>query len=92
LIKTIEIICKPCHKCELLKERIHNIIQYMELQKRIKIRYEFNHNTNVLDASKYGYAINQLPLVIINGNIEFVGHVKEEYLIRIKLEEINREY
>jgi len=92
LIKTVEIICKPCRKCELLEQRMRNIIQCMETQKRIKIKYQFNRNENILDAAKYGYAINQLPLVLINGNIEFVGFVKEESLLRIKLEAINKEY
>jgi hypothetical protein len=50
-------------------------------------------NGNILHAAtKYGYAINKLPLVIINGSVEFVGHVKQEHLIRMKLEEINKEY
>jgi endoglucanase Acf2 len=46
----------------------------------------------MLDAAKYGYSINHLPITLINGNIEFVGFVKEEFLLRIKLEAINKEY
>jgi len=93
LIQTIEIICKPCRKCELLLERIETIIRCIETRESIRIKYKLKLNGNILHAAtKYGYAINKLPLVIINGSVEFVGHVKQEHLIRMKLEEINKEY
>ncbi len=91
MIKTIEIICKPCHKCELLEERIKYIIRCMEMQQSIKIKYEFKHNTNIRDVAKYSFNMTQMPILLINGNVEFAGNVKEEHLIRIKLEEIMKE-
>lgn len=90
MIRTIEIICKPCYKCDLVIQRINYILECIQNQKGVKFKYEFKHNKNIHDAEKYGYNITQLPIVKINGDIEFVGHVKEEHLIRMKLEEIIR--
>jgi hypothetical protein len=42
-IKSIEIICIPCNKCERLKTDIAEIIKTIELQNKIKIYYEFKH-------------------------------------------------
>lgn len=92
MIHSIEVICKPCHKCELLIERLNRIMECIEFVSGVKMKYEFIHNENALDAAKYGYAVNKLPLLIINGNVELVGHVKEEHIIRKKLEEILKSY
>jgi len=64
----------------------------MELQKNIKIKYEFKLNKDIKQADKYGYNLSQLPILLINGNVAFVGHVKGENLVRMKLEEALRDF
>jgi len=91
MIQTIEIICKPCHKCDLMIQRISYILHCIQNQSGLKLKYELKLNKNIHEAEKYGYNVTQLPVVKINGDIEFVGHVKEEHLIRMKLEEIIRQ-
>jgi len=63
----------------------------MEMQRGIKIKYEFKHNKNIRDVTKYNFNMTQMPILLINDNVEFAGHVKEEHLIRIKLEEVMKE-
>jgi hypothetical protein len=72
-------------------QRINYIMQCIQNQTGAKFKYEFKHNKDIHVAEKYGYNVTQLPIVRINGDIEFVGHVKEEHLIRMKLEEIIRQ-
>ena len=85
-MKTIEIICKPCPKCLLLKEKIRNILNCLQQKYNVKIPYELKHNPDIRAAEMLGYAASQLPVVLIDGYVEFVGNVKEESLIRMKLE------
>ena len=91
-IKKIEIVCLPCHKCELLKQRIEVITQCLEFKYHTRIRYEFIHcykRKEVIGLiARYGYTINQLPITLINGEICFIGHIRGENVIRWKLEEI----
>lgn len=56
-----------------------------------KIKSGVKYNTNIADANLYGYNVTQLPILLISGSLEFVGHVKEVQLIRMKFEEIMRE-
>ena len=88
MIKSIEIICKPCHKYELLQERVNRVIATIQEREHIKIKCDIKYNNNIVDANQLGYSLAQLPVLLINGNVEFAGHVKEVHLIRMKLEEI----
>ena len=85
-MKTIEIICKPCPKCALLKEKIQNILSCLQQKYNVKIVYELKHNPDLRAAEMLGYPANQTPVVLIDGHVEFAGNVKEEHLIRMKLE------
>lgn len=88
-INKIEIICKPCRKCDLLKERIDTILKAMEFKYHVKFRFELVHTTNLSAMSKYSLNPTQVPVVVINGHVEFAGFVKDPHLIRMKLEAIN---
>ena len=89
LVFEIEIICKPrCHKCLPVEEKITTILNCMALKEKISIKSVFTYNKNILEAEKYGYKILDLPIVLINGKVAFVGLFKSEHLIRTKLEEI----
>lgn len=90
MIRTIEIICKPCHKCELMEKRIRFLIQCLEFKNHIKIKYHFKHIKDIRMAENYGLNITQLPLTIINGEVAFAGHVKGDHIVRMKLEEYMR--
>lgn len=92
MIQKVEIICKPCHKCELLEERIHTIIRCLGFKYGVRIKYQFKFNKNIRDVEKFGYRVNQIPLVLINDNVEFVGFVKTEHLIRMKFDDILKGY
>ena len=93
-VKKVEIICIPCHKCDILKERIEIVIHCLEFKYSTKMKYEFIHRKErkevIAALAHYGYTINQLPITLINGEIAFIGHVKGENVIRWKLEEILR--
>jgi hypothetical protein len=91
MIKSIEIICKPCHRCKLLEERVRLIMDCIQFKYRFRVKYKYKFNKNVRDVEKYGYAIYQTPVLMVNGNVAFVGHVKGEHLIRMRLEAIMKE-
>ncbi len=89
IIFDVEIICKPnCPKCSSIEEKTRAILTCMSLKERVSIHAEFKHNKNILEAEKHGYKILDLPIVLINGKVAFVGPFKNERLIRVKLEDI----
>jgi len=59
---------------------------------KAKIPFTIKRNNDKRAADKLGYNLKQLPILIINGNVEFVGHIKEESLIRAKLEDLLKHY
>jgi len=90
-IKTIEVICIPCQKCERLLKQIENTIKSMELQKKIKIDYQIKHTCQIKEINKYSLNPSQVPALIINGNLELAGHI-EPLVLRAKLESIHSGY
>jgi len=90
-IKTIEIMCVPCNKCDMLKKKILQAIQKVEMKYKIKITYEFKQITNLQDISKYGLNPSQAPVVIINGKPEFAGNI-EVTTIPARIEALHKSY
>ena len=89
IVLDVEIICKPrCSKCLPVEDKMTTILNCMSLKEKISIKCNFKYNKNILDAEKLGYKILDLPIVLINGKVAFVGLFKSEHLIRTKLEEI----
>ena len=87
-IKTIEIICTICPKCEQLKAKIKEAIVAIEIQNRVKITYALKLTTDLRGISNYSLNPSQLPAVIINGNLEFCGQIDASAL-RTKLVSIH---
>lgn len=88
-IKSIEIICRPCHKCEQLKNKIPELIKAIEIQNKTKIFYEFKHTPDLREISRYSLNPSQTPPVIINGNVELAGTI-DTSVVKMKLESLNR--
>jgi hypothetical protein len=88
-IKSIEIICIPCDKCEKLKANITEIIHRIELQNKVKIPYEFKHTPHLRDITNYSLNPSQTPALIINGNVEMAGTI-ERLALKSKLESLNK--
>lgn len=88
-IKTIEIICIPCPKCDQVKKIITETIQEIENQNKIKILYEFRHTPNLQEANKYSVNIAKAPIIVINGRVEIAGQVTPE-IIKNKLINIHK--
>lgn len=74
-IKSVEIICIPCPKCEQLKKVVSDIIRDIGLRNKIKIVYDFKFIANTRDVSKYGLNPSQTPVLIVNGNVEGAGRI-----------------
>ncbi len=83
-IKTIEIICLPCPKCDQAKKIIEETIHEIEEQNKIKVIYEFRHTPNLQEANKYSVNIAKMPIIVINGRVELAGQLTPE-TIRSKL-------
>jgi len=88
-IRTIEIICIPCPKCDRVKQMIAAAIKQIELQNRIKLTYELKHTPNLSNLANYSVNASQTPAVVINGRLELAGMIEQPALIK-KLETIHR--
>jgi hypothetical protein len=88
-IKSIEVICMPCAKCDLVKKMILEEVKAIELQNKIKITYDFKHTTDLRAADKYSVNISQAPIIVINGQVELAGQVQRP-AIKNKLVSINK--
>jgi len=91
-LKKIEIVCIPCHKCEVIKEKIQIILKHIEGTLKVRTHCELIYYTNRKEAMeaviRSGYAINELPVILINGAVAFTGSRISEQRIRIILEGI----
>jgi len=83
-IRSIEIVCIPCQKCDRVKRMITDIIHMLEMENKTKIIYSFTHTPHLRDVSKYGVNPSQAPIVLINGQVEISGIV-EQKIIKGKL-------
>jgi glutaredoxin len=72
-IRTIEIVCNPCDKCERAKRLITETIKNIELENKTKILYEFKHTPTLQGITQYSINASQTPAIIINGNVELSG-------------------
>ena len=88
-IRTIEIICIPCEKCEWAKRVIQEVIKGLELQNKTKIIYEFKHTIKIADITKYSLNPSQAPAILVNGNVEYAGRV-EPLALKKRLETLHR--
>jgi len=88
-IKSIEIICRPCFKCDQLKNKIPELIKAIEIQNKTKISYEFKHTPDLREISRYSLNPSQTPAIIINGNVELAGQI-EPAVLKKKLESMHR--
>jgi hypothetical protein len=88
-IKSIEIICIPCAKCDSMKNSIALAIKNLELRYKIKIAYEFKHTPTLKDISKYALNPSQIPAVLINGKPEFGGSIRQD-MVLAKLDSIHK--
>jgi hypothetical protein len=93
-LKTVEIICMPCHKCDVMKEKIKSVLTAIGNQNRMRMRCEFiYYNTRkeaLVRLSKLGLNIAQLPITLINGQVAFTGSKVGEHEIRLIVEGILR--
>lgn len=81
-INTIEVICRPCLKCLPLEQMVHAVIKSIELEHRTTITYIFKHTKSLENVDKYSVYASQAPIVLINGDVEFVNKVPNEALRR----------
>ncbi len=91
-LEKIEIVCIPCHKCEVVKEKIETILRCIEGVRKKSIRCELiyyaDRKKGMEEVIRSGYAINQLPVIRINGEVAFTGSTISEQGIRLILEGI----
>ena len=89
-LRTIEIICLPCPKCENLRTIIHNMIKSIETEHKIKVPpFEIKHTQNLQNLNTYSLNPAQLPAIIINGNLEIAGKI-DPAVLKIKIEAIRQ--
>ncbi len=90
-IKSIEVICLPCPRCEFIIRKLNEAIRSLEYSYKIKIKYEFKHTKNIRNIEKYSVNASQTPVVLINGSVEFAGRIEAATIIP-KLDSIHKGY
>lgn len=90
-IKSIEIICIPCQKCEYVEIKVREAIKTIEMENKIKIPFEFKHTVNLLNTNKYSLKPSQTPIVLVNGSVEFAGKI-DPVTIKRRLDSIQKGY
>ncbi|HAJ56423.1 MAG TPA: hypothetical protein DCL35_01490 [Candidatus Omnitrophica bacterium] len=88
-IKTVEMICLPCNKCEGVEVKVREMIRNIEMINRIKILFEFKHTKTLQDITRYSLNPSQTPAILINGNVECAGKV-DFILFKRRLEAIQK--
>jgi len=83
-IRTIEVICVPCQKCEKVMRAITEAVKHIEIENKVKIVYDFKHTTSFIGLDRYSVNAAQAPIVVINGVVECTGQV-EAPVLRKKL-------
>jgi hypothetical protein len=88
-INSIEVMCVPCAKCEMMKRFIKEAIRTIEFQNKIKIVYTLTHTPNLTKSSQYSVNASQAPIVLVNGNVEFSGQLTQD-VVKKRLEALQR--
>ncbi len=91
-IKRIEVVCMQCHKCDVVREKIRNVMNAIGNKNNMRMRYEFifcaDRKEAMAKIRSSGYDLNQLPVTLINGQLAFSGSRITEQEIRIIVEGI----
>jgi hypothetical protein len=88
-IKSIEMICVPCPKCDDLENKIRYLVKNIETIHKTKIIYEFKITRDLRGISQLSLNPSQTPVLIINGTVEFAGRI-DLILLRQRLEALHR--
>lgn len=89
MIQTVEVICKPCSKCQDLEKQIKDAIHTIEGLYKIKIPYTFQMIRDLGAMSKFSLTSYQSPVIVINGQVEMAGRVDIQ-ILRKRLEAIHK--
>ena len=87
-IRSVEIICRPCPKCANLEPIIRQIVKNIEMFHRVKISFDYKHTVDFKEISKYSLNVSQMPVILINGNVEFAGKM-DVLLLKKKFDSIH---
>jgi len=91
-LKKIEIICIPCHKCDVVKEKIQGILRCLQGTLNVRMHCEIisyaSRKEAMREINKSSYAINELPVILVNGQVAFTGSRISTQRIRMALEGI----
>ena len=88
-IRSVEVICMPCAKCQDVETKIKNAIKNIEFINHAKIIYEFKFTPQLRDLANYSLNPSQTPAILINGRVEFAGRL-DWNLIGRRLDAVQR--
>lgn len=88
-IRSVEIVCLPCNKCNQLKVLVTNLIKSLEEKGRNKIIYDLRVTSSLQNIANYGLSPAQTPVLLINGVVECAGSV-DQSIIKAKLTSAHR--
>ncbi len=78
----IEIICRPCTKCDAAEKIIRKAIRQLEVLNKIPYFYRIKRTYNLREAVKYSTNIANTPFIIIGGTLALAGKIKEVKVVR----------
>ncbi len=88
-INKVEIVCKPCPKCDGLENKIRDIIKSIGIANKITIVFTFVHTKELTGLADLGVNPGMTPVILINDQVELAGRVDMQAL-RKRFEAIHK--
>ncbi len=73
----IKIICRACKKCESAEKKIKEALHELEIDNKVKYRYEITRSTNLSEAKQFSANISQTPFIVIDNQLVLAGRLRD---------------
>ncbi|MDD5019602.1 MAG: thioredoxin family protein [Candidatus Omnitrophica bacterium] len=74
-LKKIEIVCRPCPKCDGLENKIRDIVKAIGIANKAAIVFTFVHTKDLAGLADLGVNPGMTPVLLINGQVELAGRI-----------------
>jgi len=87
---TIEIICKPCQKCQRAEKLITKAFKELGQEFEIEYKFKIEQISDLSIAQAYSANIAQMPFVVVNNELVFAGNIPDVGAVKFTLLSIIR--
>ena len=83
-LQSIEIIARSLDQCDLAEKRIKQVLVTLSMENKAHYTCEIRKSTDLRKIERFSAGVN-LPLIIINGVLEYSGRLPEPQPLKLKL-------